>query len=159
MMSRTIAIDMERGFYTVAREQGKQRPQSPKSRSPERAAADPSGGTLNTIPEMVRRIVGMGLSGFFLTEEAIRKAIGDTLPKDWADFAVDQSERTRREFMDRLTSEIGRSLENVDLATVLATLMEGRTVEIKAEFRLKPDRSIDASGLSIDTPPKPRHGS
>lgn len=150
---------MERGFYTVAYEQGKQRRPSPKGRG-ERGPGDaPTGGTLNTIPEMVRRVVGFGLSGFFLTEEAIRKAIGDTLPKDWADFAVDQSERTRREFLDRLTSELGRTLENVDVAEVLATLMEGRTVEIKAEFRLKPDRSVDASNLSIDSRKKTRRGS
>ncbi|MBW2665766.1 MAG: hypothetical protein JRE13_05685 [Deltaproteobacteria bacterium] len=31
---------------------------------------------------MMRRAVAMGLSGFFLTEEAIRKAVGDTLPKE-----------------------------------------------------------------------------
>jgi hypothetical protein len=108
---------------------------------------------------MVRRLVGFGLSGFFLTEEAIRKAVGDTLPREWADFAVDQSERTRREFLDRLTNEIGRTLDRVDVAEVLAGLLEGRTVEIKAEFRVKPDRSVSGSNLSIGTKDDAERGS
>jgi hypothetical protein len=135
----------------VAGEQGKQRRGAAKAQRARDTDEDRSGGSLNTIPEMVRRIVGLGLSGFFVTEEAIRKAVGDTLPQDWADFAVDQSERTRREFLDRLTAEIGRSFEHVDVAQILATLMEGRTIEIKAEFRLKPDRTLDGSNLSIAT--------
>ena len=86
----------------------------------------------------MRRIVAAGLSGFFLTEEAIRKALGDTLPKDWTDFAADQSERTRGEFLERLSLEIGRTLENIDVADVLSRLLAGNTIEINAEIRLKP---------------------
>jgi len=86
---------------------------------------------------MMRRAVAMGLSGFFLTEEAIRKAVGDTLPKDWADFAVEQSERTRSELMERLGTELSRTLASVDVAEIFEQLFEGRTVEIKAEIRLK----------------------
>jgi len=63
-------------------------------------------------------------------------ALGDTIPKDWIDFAIDQSERTRAEFIERMTFEVARSLENVDLATVLTRLLEGRTLEVKAEVRL-----------------------
>jgi hypothetical protein len=39
------------------------------------AREEASTGTLNAIPEIMRRAVAMGLSGFFLTEEAIRKAV------------------------------------------------------------------------------------
>ena len=84
-------------------------------------------------------MIGLGLSGFFLTEETIRKALGDTLPKDWADFAADQSERTRKEFLERLSFELAQSIEKVDLAQVLRDLMQGRTLEVKAEIRLGGD--------------------
>ncbi len=97
-------------------------------------AVDESGGGL--IPDLARRVIGMGLSGFFLTEETIRRAVGDTLPKDWADFAVDQSERTRKEFLERLSFEIAQSIEKVDLAGVMRELLEGRTLEVRAEIRL-----------------------
>jgi len=78
----------------------------------------------------------MGLSGFFLTESTIRKAVGDTIPKDWVDFAVDQSDRTRAELLERLSLEVGRSIESIDFASVLERLMDGRTLEISAKIRL-----------------------
>jgi hypothetical protein len=71
-----------------------------------------------------------------MTEEAVRKALGDTVPKDWMDFAVDQSERTRAEFIERLAGEIARSLETIDIAELVDRVVEGRTIEVKAQFRV-----------------------
>ena len=102
---------------------------------------------LGALPELVRKALAMGLSGFFLTEEAIRKAVGDTIPKDWTDFAVDQSERARREFLERLGYEIGHSIEKIDLAAVLRELLEGRTLEIRAEIRLGDQREEGARAV------------
>jgi hypothetical protein len=103
------------------------------------AAAGGASGPLSAIPELMRRAIAMGLSGFFFTEEAIRKALGDAMPKDLQDFAVDQSRRTRAEFLERLSYEIGRTLENVDVASVLAQLLAGRTLEVNARIRLRDD--------------------
>ena len=114
------------------------------------------GGRLNSIPDLMRRALSIGLSGFFMTEEAVRRALGDTLPKDWIDFAVDQSERTRAEFLDRLSFEIGQSLERIDLVAVLSELLEGRTLEVKAQIRLgsepgkKPRLEVEAANLGED---------
>ena len=88
------------------------------------------------LSDLARRAMTLGLSGLFFTESTIRKALGDTLPKEWSDFAVDQSERTRQEFMERLTFEIGQALEKVDIAAVLAELMRGRTLDVSARIRL-----------------------
>lgn len=103
----------------------------------EGSASGEAGRPANPIPDFVRRAITAGFSGFFFTEETIRKALGDTLPKDWADFASDQSNRARAEFLERLSYEIGRALENVDYAAVLAQLLEGRTLEVSASIRLK----------------------
>jgi hypothetical protein len=109
------------------------------TRAPEPGALKPmgeGGGPLPPIQELVRRAIAMGLSGFFMTEGTIRKALGDTLPKDWIDFAVEQSERTRQEFLERMTHELGRTLEGVDLSALLTELLEGRTLEVEAKIRL-----------------------
>ena len=129
---------MTRGFYIVARDRGKESSAVRAKEGGPNPADESSGGTLNALPELMRRAVALGLSGFFLTEEAVRKAVGDTLPRDWLDFAVDQGERTRRELLDRLSQEIGRTLEKADLGELLAELLAGHTVEVKAEFRLVP---------------------
>ena len=91
------------------------------------------------FPELFRRALALGLSGIFTTEEAFRRALGDTLPKDWVDFAVDQSDRTRTEFVNRLAGELARTLESIDLDAVLRRLLTENSLEVKAEIRLRPD--------------------
>jgi hypothetical protein len=125
----------------MAREQGRE---SGASDADAERDAPESGSAFNALPDFVRKAFATGLSGFFLTEEALRKALGDTLPKDWADFAIDQSSRARDDFLERLSLEVGRALENVDLAAVLSQLLEGRTLEVKAEVRLSPRQGAEA---------------
>jgi hypothetical protein len=105
-------------------------------------------GRITSLPELARRALSMGFAGFFMTEEAVRRALGDTLPKDWIDFAVDQSDRTRREFVERFSYEIGQSLERIDMARVLSDLLEGRTLEVKAQIRLGP-RGAEATDTDV----------
>jgi hypothetical protein len=102
-----------------------------KTRTTREGGATPGG-----IPELVRRALSAGFSGVFMTGEALRDAIGDSLPREWADFAADQSARTRSEFIERLSAEMGRAIEGVDWAVVLAALLEGRTLEVTAQIRL-----------------------
>jgi hypothetical protein len=111
-----------------------------------------AGGLLPGLPEMARRAVALGLSGFFFTEEAIRKALGDTLPKEWQDFAADQSERTRNEFLERLSFEIAQTLDKIDVAAVLEQLLEGRTIEVSAKVKLgarEPGRGASSVRVAV----------
>ncbi len=149
-----------RPIYPMAHERGNRKvtPRDPDDRpgQTEQTGTGDTGGRLPAIPDLVRRALALGLSGFFLTEEAFRKALGDTLPKDWTDFAADQSERTRKEFLERLSYEIAQSFEKIDLAAILEQLLEGRTLEVKAQIRLaakergrgshKLDISVESTG-------------
>jgi hypothetical protein len=88
---------------------------------------------------MLRRMIGLGLTSFFSTEEMLRKVLGETVPRDWVEFAAAQSERTRRELLDRLATELGRSLRSVDLGELAAQLAHGHTLEVTARIRLVPN--------------------
>ena len=115
----------------MASEQGKE-----SAEDSERTSEDESTGAKNALPDLMRKALAAGLSGFFLTEEAVRRALGDTLPKDWSDFALEQSGRARSEIIERMSFEVGRALEAIDWAAVLTSMLEGRTLEVKAEIRL-----------------------
>ena len=91
------------------------------------------------LAELARRAVALGLSGFFFTESTIRKALGETVPQEWTDFASEQSEKTRKEFLDRLTQELGRALDRVDVVAVLDELLAGRSLDIEARIRIVDD--------------------
>ena len=100
------------------------------------AAVEPGG----FFPEALRRVLTLGFTGLFLTEEAVRKALGDSVPRDVVEFVLDQSQRMRGEFLDRISREFGKVLERVDPVEVARRLLEGRTVEVSARFRLVPQK-------------------
>jgi hypothetical protein len=112
-------------------------------RRKERAPQGRSGGGADAggfFPEALRRVLTVGFTGFFLTEEALRKALGDSVPRDVIEFLLDQSQRMRGEFLDRISREFGRVLERVDPVEVARRLLDGRTVEVSARFRLVPEK-------------------
>ena len=112
-----------------------------KERAPlGRAGGASTGDSGGFFPEALRRMLTLGFTGFFMTEEALRKSLGDSVPRDVIEFVLDQSQRMRGEFLDRVSRELGRVLERVDPVEVARRLLEGRTVEVSARFRLVPDR-------------------
>jgi hypothetical protein len=124
----------------MAQSRGKQRIE-PEKRAEEPAEREDAEEQerLSAIPELMRRAIALGLTGFFTTEEAVRRAIGDTVPKDWTDYISESSDRTRSDFLDRLSREIASTLKDIDLAAVLKELLEGRTLKVNAEFKLSDD--------------------
>jgi hypothetical protein len=121
----------------MAEPRGKQRvgPETPVDEAEELGDAD-APESPGAIPELMRRAITLGLTGFFTTEEAVRRALGDTVPKDWTDYLSESSDRTRSEFLDRLSREIAKTLKEIDLADVLRDLLQGRTLTVNAEFKL-----------------------
>ncbi len=133
----------------MARQQGsKPRDEEGPSQPPDRDFAQSSpemdeNPAASVVPELARRMIALGLSGVFATQETLRQAVGDALPKEWVDFATDQSDRTRVEFLERLAGELARVIESIDLAEVMQQALEGRTLEVTARIRMLPDEAGD----------------
>jgi len=138
----------------MAQSRGKQRIEPKKSADEpvERQDAEEQ-ERLSAIPELMRRAIALGLTGFFTTEEAVRRALGDTVPKDWTDYISESSDRTRSEFLDRLSREIAQTLKDIDLAAVLQQLLDGRTLKVNAEFKLSDDdpRNGKKPAIQVET--------
>ena len=64
---------------------------------------------------------------------------------DWVDFAAAQSERTRRELIDRVAGEIGRTLDGVDLPELAERLLRGHAIEVTARVRFVPPEDEGAA--------------
>ena len=121
------------------------RPPRARRRAPEASAERPPGGRArgnpesSFIPDLLRRGLTLGFTGFFMTEEALRRALGDSMPRDWMEFMVEQSERTRAELLDRLSREFGRVIQAFDPVEILRRLLDGQTIEVSARIRLGSD--------------------
>jgi hypothetical protein len=109
-----------------------------RSRPPGRKRGGP-GEAGGLLPDLLRRGMSLGLTGFFMTEEALRRALGETAPREMIEFVVAQSEKTRAEFLDRVSREFGKALSAMDPVEVVKRMLEGRTIEISATIRFVED--------------------
>ena len=106
-------------------------------------------GAAGFFPDLLRRGLTLGFTGFFLTEEAVRKALGESVPRDLMDFILSQSERTRAEFLDRISQEFAGALSALDPVEVVKRLLEGRSIEVSATIRLVPS-GAEKAGRGVE---------
>jgi hypothetical protein len=87
---------------------------------------------------VVRRAATIGLGGFFLTEEAIRRAFAEVVPQDWVQFFVRQNEEMRRELLDRMVREFGDWLRGVDPTSLARSMLEDFDFSLRIELSAQP---------------------
>jgi hypothetical protein len=112
---------------------------SSRPHRPSRSSQSRSGGgeePAGFLPELLRRGLTLGFTGLFMTEEAVRRALGDSVPKDTLQFLLEQSDRMRADFLDRLAKEFGRVLSSMDPIEIAHRLLDGRTIEVTTRFRV-----------------------
>ncbi len=103
------------------------------------------------LHEAVRRAAQAGLSGFFATEDALRRAFSDTVPRDWADYLGEKGSDLRGELIDRLAAEFGAWLRTVDIAQVAGKLLEENDFELRISVSGQRRSSERAPELSLVT--------
>lgn len=110
------------------------------------------------VQEILQRALSLGLSSLFSTQETVRKAMGEAMPPEWVDFASEQSNRARQEFIDRLSTQIEALIQRIDVKELVETVMQGRTVEVKASLKILPPkgskRDAEATSYEISVTPK-----
>ena len=122
---------------------------------------DPEGGPgpsaiENLFQELVRRGASLGLSSFFLTEEAVRRAFSDRVPAEWLESWRRQSEEVRGDIVDRAGKEFGNWLRTLDLSELVGDLLERYEISanIELEVRSRSDQETEqapTARLSIVT--------
>ena len=113
---------------------------SDEPRKPRTGRKDASGAEgAGLFPDLLRRGMSLGLTGFFMGEEALRRALGETAPREMIEFVIAQSEKTRAEFLDRMSREFGKALSAMDPIELAKRMLEGRTIEVSATIRFVED--------------------
>jgi hypothetical protein len=101
--------------------------------------------------EAVRRAAQLGLSTFFSTEEAVRRAFAESVPADWIDYLNRQGTDVRGELLDRMSREFGEWLAHVDMAQIMGKLLEEHDFEFKISVSAQRRSSERAPELSLLT--------
>jgi hypothetical protein len=103
------------------------------------------------LHEAIRRTASVGFSSFFATEDAVRRAFNDAVPRDWVDYASRQSTELRAEMIDRMQTEFGAWLRSIDLAQVVGKVLAENDVELKISLSSTPRSAERAPELSLVT--------
>ena len=85
------------------------------------------------IRELVRRAAAVGFSSFFTTEEALRQAFNDSVPREWVDFVARQGEDARAQLFETLSGQFGKWLREIDVAEVLGEVLRRQDISIRLE--------------------------
>ena len=92
------------------------------------------------IPDIVRRTFYAGLGAVFTTEEGIRKIASDFhLPKDVANYLIQQAATSKDELFRVVGKELRGFLESVNVSGELQKLLTSLSFEIKTEIRFIPN--------------------
>ena len=92
------------------------------------------------IPDIVKRTFYAGLGAVFTTEEGIRKIASDLkLPKDVANYLIQQAATSKDELFRVVGRELRGFLETVNISGELQKLLTSLSFEIKTEIRFIPN--------------------
>ena len=81
----------------------------------------------------------------------MRRALTDTVPREWVDYVSRQSEDVRRDMVDRIVQEFGLWLRNLDLSELLRKLLED--YDISAKIDISADRKRKDPAVSLKVAP------
>ena len=114
------------------------------------------------LPKTLQKALLSGVSAVLMTEEGIRNALGDMrMPKEAIGYLVQQTERSRKDLFQAVSSEVKGFLGDVDLPGAVRKALIGMKVEVRANIRFideaTSETSIETTTIddeADDVPPK-----
>jgi len=103
------------------------------------------------LHEAIRRTAQVGFSSFFATEDAVRRAFSEAVPRDWVDYANRQSTELRQETIDRMSAEFGAWLRTIDMTQIMSKLLAEHDFELKISISSERKSAERAPELSLVT--------
>lgn len=87
------------------------------------------------------KLLKLGMGAFWMTEQGVRRAVSEVrLPREAAQFLMEQVERRKEEVFEVVRGEIHRAIDRMDLKQLANELLESHDLEITATVRFKPKR-------------------
>lgn len=95
----------------------------------------------DTLNELIRKTISVGIGAAFMTEEAVKKVLSDTpLPKEIMQGLVQQAKSSKEKLNEIVTEEIKNQLSKVNPSKVVEELLKNNNIEVNATFTLVPKK-------------------
>ena len=103
------------------------------------------------LPETFKKVFIAGVGALFMTEEGIRKVLGDlTLPKDVISYILQQTEQTKKEFFNIIAKEFSQFLKAMAVKDGIESFFENHELEVNATFRFKQSENKETNDKNAD---------
>lgn len=93
------------------------------------------------LPDLLKRGVLAGIGALFMTEDGVRSILGELkLPKEAAQFVINQVGKTKEDLFRMIASEIRAFLDSTNISEELRHALTGMSLEISTTVRFIPDK-------------------
>ncbi|MFO1463653.1 MAG: hypothetical protein U1F66_07720 [bacterium] len=109
-----------------------------------------------SMTEVARRILLTGLGAIFMTEEGIRKALGDMkLPKDAVGYVLDTVLKQKDELLSLVAAELGKFFSKVKVHEEVQKALSGLQLHLDAKltFDQKKAHPVSTPKLTVKRGP------
>jgi hypothetical protein len=86
------------------------------------------------LSDFIKKGISTGVKSVLLTEEGVRSALGDLMPREISATVKAHVEGLKKELYTTVVNEFSQFLEHVDIATEVKKVLQGMKVEIKTEI-------------------------
>jgi len=110
------------------------------------------------MTEVARRILLTGLGAIFMTEEGIRKALGDMkLPKDAVGYVMDTVLKQKDELLGMVASELSKFFSKVKVHEEVQKALSGLQLHLDAKLTFDQKKVHPVSAPKISVKKHPSH--
>lgn len=93
------------------------------------------------LPDLLKRGVLAGIGALFMTEDGVRSILGELkLPKEAAQFVINQVAKTKEDLFRMIASEIRGFLDSTNISEELRRALTGMSLEISTTVRFVPEQ-------------------
>jgi len=103
----------------------------------------------NKFGDIFKKVVTTGLSAAFMTEDAIKNALGDlSVPKELLNSVLQHAKSAKGDFIQSVKNEMREYLNRVDLSKEVDRILTNYDLEISAKIKFNPKKKIESSDES-----------
>ncbi len=94
--------------------------------------------TENRLGEVFKKVASIGLGAAFMTEDAIRSALGDLpVTKDIINGLVESAKQQKNEVVNSIKGEVKNYLSKIDPSQELDRILNDYEIEVNAKLNFK----------------------
>lgn len=121
----------------------------------EREARSLSARLEGLVPDVMKRTFYTGLGALFLTEDGIRRQLGELkVPKDLTSYVVSQSTRSKEELFDAIAREVAKIFQDTTPEEAIRNALTGMRMKIEVEFEPAEEDEKPAARVKFRTQAK-----